>query len=95
MAQYFFDLHDGEDIPDPTGRDCPTLEDARHHAVVATATLLMQNPAKFWSGEAWTMTVKDDLGLVLFTLRFEATQANVVARGQPAEAEVLPPLAFG
>ncbi len=79
MARYFFDLQDGEQIPDEVGTDFATLEDARHHAAITIASLLIKNPAKFWSGKEWEMLVRDDLGLTLFSLAFIATEAPVAA----------------
>jgi hypothetical protein len=79
MARYFFDLHDGVEIIDEVGLDLATLDHARHHAVMKMAELLMQSPGQFWAGDVWTLTVKDDLGLVLFALNFSATKAAVVA----------------
>jgi hypothetical protein len=84
MAQYFFDLHDGVEILDDAGMDFDSLDDVRHHAVMKMAELLLQNPGQFWAGDIWTMTVKDDLGLVLFTLNFSATKAAVVSNAAEA-----------
>ena len=75
MARYFFDLQDGDLIQDDTGTDLATLEDARHHAVIAIATLLLKNPSRFWSGRQWAMDVRDDIGLTLFSLTFSAAEA--------------------
>ena len=86
MARYFFDLHDGEDIPDQEGSEFPTLEDARHHAVIVIARLLMKDPGKFWAGDAWTLEVKDDLGVVLFSVVFSATQSLVAGPALPMSA---------
>lgn len=79
MARYYFDLHDGVDIIDEDGMEFDSLEDARHHAVMKMAELLMQAPGQFWAGDAWTLKVKDDVGLTLFKLNFSATESAVVA----------------
>ena len=87
MARYFFDLHDGEDIPDAVGTEFETVEGARHHAVIVLARLLMQDPGKFWAGDAWTLEVKDDLGVVLFTVVFSASQALVAGAAMSQAAK--------
>jgi hypothetical protein len=79
MDRYYFDLHDGVDIIDEDGMELASLENARHHAVMKMAELLMQAPGQFWAGDAWTLKVKDDLGLTLFKLNFSATESAVVA----------------
>jgi hypothetical protein len=86
MARYYFDLNDGVDIIDEDGKELASLESARHHAVTKLAELLMQTPGRFWAGDAWTLKVKDDLGLTLFELNFSATEAAVVASPMPASA---------
>ena len=86
MSRYFFDLHDGEKFTDDTGLEFASVEDALHHAVNAVAELLMRNPAKFWSGKPWVMEVKDDLGMVLFTLNFAASEAPII-QGLAAQAQ--------
>ena len=84
MSRYYFDLHDGVDIIDEDGLELASLESARHHAVMKMAELLMQAPGQFWAGDAWTLKVKDDLGLTLFRLNFSATEAAVVAAPKSA-----------
>ncbi len=79
MSHYYFDLHDGVDIIDEDGLELASLAAARHHAVMKMAELLMQTPGQFWAGDAWTLKVKDDVGLTLFKLNFAATESAVVA----------------
>ncbi len=84
MSRYYFDLYDGVEIIDEDGMELASIENARRHAVLKMAELLMQAPDKFWAGDAWTLKVKDDLGLTLFTLNFSAAEAAVVASSTPA-----------
>ncbi len=83
MPRYFFDIRDGEFIPDPVGRDFASLEAARLQAVVISAELLMQNPSRFWEGEEWQLEVRDEARLILFILTFMATNAPHLPRARP------------
>lgn len=78
MARYFFDVRDGEYIPDQVGTELPDLAAARVHAVVYSGELLMRNAEQFWRGEEWQLEVKDQQGLILFSLMFLATNAPAV-----------------
>jgi hypothetical protein len=45
MPRYFFDIRDGEFIPDTQGREFIDLEAARIQAVVISGELLKENPS--------------------------------------------------
>ena len=75
MPRYFFNIHDGEELPDADGAELPDLRAARINAVRLAGECLRDHAAKFWSGDKWAMDVTDDRGLRLFTLTFAATLA--------------------
>ena len=77
MPRYFFDVADGVFSPDSEGSELDNLEQARFEAVRLAGALLGDNPAKFWQCEDWFVEVKDDHGLVLFTLAAMATEAHL------------------
>jgi hypothetical protein len=75
MPIYHFNVHDGQDFPDPDGTDLSGVEAARSHALRYAADLLAEVGDRFWTGEPWTMDVTDDHGLTLFRLEFAAHDA--------------------
>ncbi|WP_293380721.1 hypothetical protein [Phenylobacterium sp.] len=79
MPRYFFDIRDGEYIPDHVGCEVPNLEAARIQAVVRSADLLKANPSKFWDGEEWQLEVRDEACLILFIPTFMATNSPRLA----------------
>ena len=82
MARYFFDLRDGEYIPDTTGTELASLAAARDEAAIRLGGLLRDDPAKFWSGDEWHIDVKNEWGLILFSICIVAQEAAVL-RCQP------------
>ncbi len=78
MPRYFFDVHDGEDLPDADGCILNDHEAARREAVRYAASLLNEVGERFWTGSDWLMNVKDESGLVLFTLHFVGIEAPSV-----------------
>lgn len=83
MARYFFDLRDGEFIPDPVGTELTTVDDARNEAARRMAGLLQADPGKFWGGEEWHMEVKNKDGLILFSLCVVGHDAPAMRRDRP------------
>jgi hypothetical protein len=78
---FHFNVHDGSGHPDTLGTDCADLAAARVEAVQRIGKMLMEDAARFWNGDDWTMTVTDSSGLTMFSLRFMATIAPA-ARGK-------------
>ncbi len=76
MPHYFFDIADGEDLPDLQGSEWPDLAAARMEAVRYSAEVLKEMPERFWNCEAWKMTVSDADRVMLFTLKFLAESAE-------------------
>lgn len=76
MPRYFFDLRDGEFVPDRIGAPLRDVEAARVYAVMLIAGLLRDNPRRFWTGDAWSVEVRTEDGVTLFTLAFLATEGS-------------------
>ena len=74
MPLYFFDIVDGEDLPDLNGSDHADLAAARIEAIRYSGEVLREMPERFWNAEEWTMTVSDATKAPLFTLKFFAEQ---------------------
>ena len=83
MPRYFFDIVDGQDLPDLVGSDWPDLRAARVEAVRYSAEVLKEMPERFWNAEAWTMTVSTAEKIPQFTLKFvaETLSPNEAGKG--------------
>jgi hypothetical protein len=79
MPRYHFNVRDGTAIPDDEGTVLADLKAARHAAIQLAGALLRDNPEGFWTGEDWQMDVTNDVGLILFSLHFMATDAPSVS----------------
>ena len=66
MPRYFFHVIDGVDIPDLEGTLLPGL------AIVTAGEILKSEGLRFWNGSEWRMTVTDDVGTSVLTLKFSA-----------------------
>ena len=53
MPRYFFDVQDGQNIPDETGTELPSLEAARAESVSFAGRLLADLGGKFWDSGEW------------------------------------------
>lgn len=74
MPRYFFNLRDGEDLPDETGVELANEQEARIQAVVLAGGLLKDHPdGAFWDGHSWRVEVTDESQTLLFALNFSAT----------------------
>ena len=72
MPLYFFDIVDGENLPDHHGSEHADLAAARLEATRYSGEVLREMPERFWNAEEWTMTVSDAERTPLFTLQFLA-----------------------
>lgn len=73
MPRYFFDVHDDQDIPDDTGTDLPDRNAVRAVAVRYAGEILKDEGGKL-VGNEWSMTIRDDAGRIVLTLRFSAME---------------------
>lgn len=78
MPRYFFNIHDGASIPDAEGTELDDISKAKNEAVRLAGRLLSDNPAQFLNGEHWRLEVCNEVGLIMFTLDFLATNAPVL-----------------
>jgi hypothetical protein len=74
MPRYFFDIVDGEDLPDVNGSEHADLVAARIESIRYSGEVLREMPERFWNAEEWTMTVSDARRVPIFTLKFFAEQ---------------------
>ena len=81
MPRYFFDIRDGQHLPDAAGTELRDLIAARYDAASRMGVLLSTNPAGFWNAEHWSIDVKDETGLVLFALHVDSVEAPALLSG--------------
>lgn len=80
MPRYFFHVIDGFAQVDTLGTELISLEEARMQAVEASGRILADLGRQFWGdGREWTMTVADEAGRVVFSLRFSADDHGVAS----------------
>ena len=72
VPRYFFNVSDGADLPDEDGVVLPNLEAARTQAITTAGELLKERGCTFWHGTEWRMTVLDEAGTTVCSLRFTA-----------------------
>jgi hypothetical protein len=63
--------------------DFPSVHDAKCQAVVYAGQLLADTGEKFWDHADFELTVTDDKGLILFTMRVVGTEAPAVRVSYP------------
>ena len=68
MPRYFFNIHDGDDIPDAEGTVLPGAEKARSQAVFAAGVMLRDLHRRVWQDPDWRMRVTDEHGATVCTL---------------------------
>ena len=62
MPRYFFNVHDGRDMPDETGTVVPDIKAARSQAVITAGERLRDLDGEFWGAPEWRMEVKNEHG---------------------------------
>jgi hypothetical protein len=73
MPRYFFNVHDGEELPDAEGTQLGGVEEAKGQAIIFAGEAIRELGHKFWSGVTWAVEVSDESGETLFTLKFVGT----------------------
>lgn len=67
--RYFFDIVDGDDLPDRSGSGHADLAAARLEAIRYSGEVLREMPDRFWNAEEWKITVSDEHRSPRFTLK--------------------------
>jgi hypothetical protein len=83
MPQFHFDVTDGSFTPDLAGMELPDIPAARAHTIERMTEILAGHTEAFWQGQEWLIEVRDDCGIILFTLAFRATESPVARRSRP------------
>jgi len=77
MPQYFFHIDEGRHHTDTDGVELADLEAARKEALRIIGELMVDNAmGDIWSGGEWVMTVADETGRELFSIRLSTSQRN-------------------
>ena len=76
MPRYFFHIRDGQDFPDAEGTELPDRSAVRGEALQAAGEILKgtKGTGEFWAGDDWIMSVQDEHGGSVLTLRFSGTE---------------------
>lgn len=82
MPRYYFDVVDVESRRDEAGEELEGLNAARIAAVKLSGELLQSFPDRFWSVGQWSVTVRDETGLILFVLHFYAQDSAAAPRAR-------------
>lgn len=85
MARFYFDVHDGADLPDATGLELPDAAAARTEAERLARELLAEMPDRFERCDAWTVTVSNAQGVALFVLRIACGGRRAMQWETPGE----------
>jgi hypothetical protein len=76
MPRYFFNVHDGKDLPDDRGVDLADRDAAHREAIVTAGEMLKETGRKFLRGDVWEMQVTDEAGATVCRLRFSAKDCD-------------------
>ena len=76
MPRYFFNVHDGQDLPDTEGTEYPDVDTAHREAFHTAGEMLKVADRKFLRGDVWEMHVTDEAGRTVCRLRFSAEDCD-------------------
>jgi hypothetical protein len=76
MPRYFFNVHDGKDLPDNEGTELPGRNEAHRQAIITEGEMLRESDRKFLVGDIWEMQVTDDKGATVCRLKFSAEDCD-------------------
>lgn len=81
MPRFFFHSHNsGRDV---TGSDVANMAEAKVEAVRYLGKLLCDSADDFWVSGDFEMSVTDEAGLILFTMRIVGTEAPAIRAEVP------------
>ena len=76
---YFHSNHpDERNVQDDEGMEFASVDDAKCQAVAYAGRLLCDAAEHFWDSGDFELTVTDDQGLILFTMRVVGTEAPAI-----------------
>ena len=83
MPRFFIHTNNPADAgtQDNEGMEFASVQDAKAQAVVYAGRLLSEAGEKFWDRADFELTVTDEKGLILFTMRMVGTEAPAIRRG--------------
>jgi hypothetical protein len=85
VPRFFFHADDGGYLfKDDLGMELRGLAEAKCEAVRYAGKLICDAANQFWDAGDFSLTVTDEKGLVLFTLRLSATEAPAIRTWEPA-----------
>ena len=73
MPRYFFNVKDGQNLPDDQGTVLASPDAARVMAVLTSGEMLKGRAESFWTDPDWQMHVTDEQGATVCHLRFGGT----------------------
>ena len=73
MPRYFFNVKDGQDLPDYEGMILADATAARVMAVFTSGEMIRAHTSQFWKDADWQMHVTDEQGAAVCDLRFAGT----------------------
>jgi len=71
VARYFFHILNGEFVSDEVGSEHPDMDAVRQEAI-SSAGQMLSDGDQSWSGEAWQMVVANEVGAIVYGLKFSA-----------------------
>lgn len=71
MARYFFHIQTLSRITDEEGAEFGTPQEARAEAIRTCGELMRDAPEAFWGSRPWSVTVTDNVGLILWELSMD------------------------
>jgi hypothetical protein len=94
MARYFFDLHNDIDAPDEEGRELPSLDAAKAHALLEARVMIQVSVEETGRIDLrHHIDVRDPSGAIVYVLHFE--DAVTVQRGNEPISQPSAPLSHG
>jgi hypothetical protein len=76
MPRYFFNVHDGKDLPDNEGVELAGRNEAHRQAIITAGEMLRETGREFLAGDTWEMHVTDSSRATVCRLKFSAEDCN-------------------
>jgi hypothetical protein len=76
MPRYFFDVHDGQNIPDVEGVELRDRDAAHREAFHTAGEMLKAADRTFLKADGWEMHVTDEAGKTVCRLKFSAEDCD-------------------